>query len=94
MSGSLAVFNIPTTALLDFDLHFLHDLRSVYVGAYGVEGDTRLRIIHLGLEECGARARACRVETFSLLVDVMRFRRHASRRVSTRHAKSVRYEGF
>ena len=32
--------------------HLLRDLRSVHVGAYGVESDTGFGIPHLGIEEC------------------------------------------
>jgi hypothetical protein len=34
------------------DFHLLHDLRSVHVGAYGIQSDTRLCFPHLGLEKC------------------------------------------
>jgi len=38
--------------LVGLDSHFLHDLRSVYLGACRVKSDTRIRILHLGFDEC------------------------------------------
>ena len=48
LSGSL---QHADDCLVGPDSHFLRDLRSVYIGAYRVKGDARLRVSHLGFKE-------------------------------------------
>jgi len=47
--------------------HLLHDPRSVHIGAYRVESDTRLRVLHLGVKECGDEGGHHLLECFTLL---------------------------
>jgi hypothetical protein len=47
--------------------HLLRDLRSVHVGAYGIESNTRLRIPHFGLKERGDESSRYFTKCFTLL---------------------------
>jgi len=53
--------------LVGSDSHFLHDLLSVYVGAYGIESDARLRVPHLGFEKCRHESGRHLLESTTLL---------------------------
>jgi diketogulonate reductase-like aldo/keto reductase len=55
--------------LVDPYSDLLHDLYSVHVGAHGIESDTRFRIPHLGIEECGDES--CRHLPESELIDAV-----------------------
>jgi hypothetical protein len=52
VGGSQVVSNIRTIAFVEASCLLLGDFRPVYVGAYGIQSDTRLRIPHLGFQKC------------------------------------------
>jgi hypothetical protein len=55
--------------------HLLRDLRSVYIGAYGVESGTRLRIRHLGFKKRRNESRRHVLKSVSLLLPAGSFHR-------------------
>jgi len=57
----------PDDRLIEPGSHLLRDPRSVHVGAYRVESDTRLRVPHFGLKKCGNESSRHFSEGFTLL---------------------------